>query len=323
VIKRLAVRQPAGVQRQPVQSEPATTETHLRRLELLVTRRLDGLLRGEHAGLVPGGGTEPSGSREYRPGEDDARRMDWAVTARTATPHVQQTVADRELVVWAVVDGSASMDFGTADVEKRQLAVAAVAAIGFLTAGVGNRLGADIVVPGGVQRVPARAGRAHLIGLLGRLTSAPRVAPGGPPADLGTALEGTARVMRRRGLVVVVSDFLEPGWERPLQRLGVRHQVLGVEVLDPRELELPDVGLITLVDPETGRRLEVSTADPGLRLRYAEAAAQHRAQVRDGIRRAGATHLQLRTDRDWLADIVRHVHEQRRLARAPVLRGAS
>lgn len=130
----------------------------------------------------------------------------------------------------------------------------------------------------------------------------------------------------RRGLVVVVSDFLDglpddpdgaPPWEATLRRISVRHQVLAVEVTDPRELELPDVGLITLVDPETGRRREVWTGDRALRQRYAEAAAAQRDQVRRALRRSGATHLALRTDRDWSADIVRHVHAQRRLAAAP------
>jgi len=229
------------------------------------------------------------------------------------------------------------MDFGTAELEKRELAVAAVAAVGFLTAGVGNRLGAHLLDAAGIRRYPARSGRAHLLGLLNALMAAPRGLPGGAPPSLAEAVTALHRANPKRGLTVVVSDFLDglpdaetgtPDWERPIRRLAVRHQVLAVEVTDPRELELPDVGLVTLVDPETGRRREVSTGDRRLRQRYAAAAAAQREQVRDALRRGGAAHLSLRTDRDWTADIVRHVHTQRRLVGAtrtpgPAVRGGT
>ncbi|BCJ58015.1 DUF58 domain-containing protein [Micromonospora endophytica] len=321
----------------PVPAEPGLTELtpnqRLRRLELTVTRRLDGLLHGERRGLLPGPGSEPAGSREYRPGEDEVRRMDWSVTARTTVPHVREVDADRELTTWLLVDASASMEYGTAELDKRELAVAAVATVGFLTAGTGNRLGAQVLTPYGLYRVPPRGGRTHLIGLLRALLGAPRVggrepdvAPLPGPAELAEAMAEVRRVAHRRGLVVVVSDFLDglpdeagapAAWERPLRRLTARHQVLAVEITDPRELELPDVGLITLTDPETGEHREVWTGDPRLRERYAAAAAAQRDQVRQALRRAGATHLALRTDRDWAADIARHVHAQRRLALAP------
>jgi uncharacterized protein (DUF58 family) len=294
----------------------------LQRLELTVRRRLDGLLRGQYAGLLPGAGTELAGSREYRPGEDEVRRMDWAVTARTGLPHVRETIAERELCTWVLVDATPSMDFGTATMEKRELAVAAVGAVGFLTAGAGNRLGALVVSTSGAHRFPARTGRAHLFGLLRLLAAAPRGAPG-PAASLSDTITDLDRAVRRRGLVVVVSDFLDPAptgtpspspWERALRRLAMRHQVLAVEVTDPRELELPDVGLLTLVDPETGRRREISTRSRRLRARFASAAAEQREAVRKALARAGVAHLALRTDRDWVADIVRHVYAQRRLA---------
>jgi uncharacterized protein (DUF58 family) len=293
----------------------ARPQRQLRRLELIITRRLDGLLHGQHAGLLPGPGSEPAGSREYRPGEDEVRRMDWAVTARTTVPHVRQHDADRELTTWVLVDGSASMDFGTADHEKRELAVAAVAAVGFLTAGHGNRLGGYVVGADGLRRYPARTGRIHLLAILASLLDRPRQPAGNPP-DLTAAIRSMAGLAARRGLVVVVSDFLDDqSWEQPLRRLAARHQVLAVEVLDPRELDLPGVGLLTLVDPETGRRREVATTRR-LRERYAAAAAEQRLATAAAIRRTGAAHLRLRTDQDWVLDLVRHVHAQRRIARA-------
>ncbi|MFC4021376.1 DUF58 domain-containing protein [Micromonospora sp. GCM10011542] len=322
------MRRPSAATADPGLTELAPNQ-RLRRLELTVTRRLDGLLHGQYRGLLPGPGSEPAGSREYRPGEDEVRRMDWAVTARTTVPHVRQVDADRELTTWLLIDATPSMEFGTAELDKRELAVAAVAAVGFLTAGVGNRLGAQVLRADGVRSFPARSGRTHLLGLLRALLAAPRTTGDHRPADPPELADGLASVQRfatRRGLVVVVSDFLDglpddpgqpPPWERSLRRLAVRHQVLVVEVTDPRELELPDVGLITLIDPETGRSREVCTSDRRLRERYAAAAAAQRDQVRAALRRSGATHLALRTDRDWSVDIVRHVHAQRRLAAAP------
>ncbi|HEX6970305.1 MAG TPA: DUF58 domain-containing protein [Micromonosporaceae bacterium] len=311
-------------------------DERLRRLELTVTRRLDGLLHGQHLGLLPGSGSELAGSREYRPGEDEVRRMDWAVTARTTVPHVREVDADRELSTWLLVDATPSMDFGTAEMEKRELAVAAAAAVGFLTAGAGNRLGAHLLGATGVRRFPARTGRTHLLGVLRALLAAPRGVAGSPAPALAEAVDALHRGAPRRGLAVVVSDFLdglpddggadggsgdrsavaEPDWESPLRRLVARHQVLAVEIIDPRELALPDVGLITLIDPESGVRREVSTGSRALRERYAAAAAEQRRQVRAALRRAGAIHLPLATDRDWVADIVRHVRAQRRLAAA-------
>ncbi|GAA1597172.1 DUF58 domain-containing protein [Actinomadura kijaniata] len=289
-------------------------EAVLRRLELVVLRRLDGLLQGDHLGLLPGPGTERAEGRAYVPG-DDVRAMDWNLTARSLQPHVRETDADRELETWTLVDATASMDFGTGRVEKRDLAVAAVAAVGFLTERAGNRLGAQILHGSGPRLVPARTGRGPLLTLLRTLLGLPRSAPGGQPA-LADGLERLRRTARRRGLAVVVSDFLDPPetWRRPLALLARRHQVLAVEVVDPRELTLPDVGLLTVTDPETGRRAEIPTASPRLRARYAEEAAAQRAAIAEGIRAAGASRLTLRTDGDWLRDIVHHVAAHRRLA---------
>lgn len=299
---------------------PADAGRLLRRLEITVRRRLDGLLQGEQAGLRPGPGSEPDDVRAYRPGQDDVRRMDWNVTARTQEPHVRSPLAEHELESWVLVDQSASMDFGTALWEKRDLAAAVVAAVGFLTDRPGNRLGVRILQSGSLRRLPARPGRAAARGLLRTVSETPRTAPGADAGlDLAGALAALAREHRRPGLRVIVSDFLDdtgddvPRWEAPLRRLAARHDVLAVEVVDPRELELPDVGLLTLVDPETGRAREVHTA-PRLRARYAEAAAAQRERTRRAVRRAGAGHLVLRTDRDWASDVARYAVGRRRSA---------
>ena len=287
-------------------------EEVLRQLDLLITRRLDGLLQGDYQGFLPGPGSEPGESREYQAG-DDVRRMDWNLTARTTVPHVRDLIADRELETWALVDCSASLLFGTAQCEKRDLAVAAVAAVAFLTARTGNRMGSVMVWPGGSHVVPARPGRQAVLALLHTLLTKPPADPEPGSTDLAAGLQLLLRPPRRRGLAVVVSDFLSaPGWEKPLRGLTARHQVLCVEVVDPRELELPNVGYLTLVDPETGRLREVQTAKASLRARYAEAAAAERAGIAASIRRAGAHHLVLRTDGDWLREIVRFVVTHKR-----------
>jgi uncharacterized protein (DUF58 family) len=295
----------------------ATAEGVLRRLELTVRNKLDGLLQGSYTGLIPGPGSESGDSRQYVPG-DDVRRMDWPVTARTMTPHVRQTVADRELETWLVVDLSPSTDFGTVGTEKRELVLAAATAVVHLNARGGNRVGALITNGTTLTRMPALGGTAHARHVLRTLARMPRGEANGQHS-LGGLLESLRRPPRRRGLVAIVSDFLDPipsdeaaPWERPLRALSLRHQLLGIEVLDPRELELPDEGLVTFADPETGRHIEVHTSDATVRRKFAAAAQAQRARIAASLRHAGAAHLQLRTDRDWLNDMVRFVAAQRR-----------
>lgn len=302
---------PVSLGRQaPAPPDPARAEFVLSKLQLLVTRRLDGLLQGDYLGLLPGAGSEAGEAREYRPG-DDVRRMDWPVTARTTVPHVRQTVADRELETWLAVDLSASLDFGTAKCLKRDLAVAATAAIGHLTVRGGNRIGAVVGTGDAVRRIPPRSGRRGAQALLRAVATTPAASAGGR-TNLAALVDSLNRPVRRRGLAVVISDFLaDTAWERPLRKLAVRHDVLAVEVVDPRELELASVGVMELVDPETGAVHEIDTSDSRLRAAYAEQAAAQRAGIAAGLRRAGASHLRLRTDSDWLIDIVRFVAAQR------------
>ncbi|MDP9116893.1 MAG: DUF58 domain-containing protein [Actinomycetota bacterium] len=319
----------------------AGAEPLLRRLELTVRHKLDGLLQGNYLGLVPGAGSEAGESRQYAAG-DDVRRMDWPVTARTTTAHVRQTIVDRELETWLVVDLSPSMDFGTARTEKRELVLAAITALVHLTVRGGNRIGAIVSNAEQTIRIPALAGTAHGRYLMRRIAAVPRAGsasldPAATRTDLAVMLERLRRPPSRRGLVAVVSDFLdasppvggaaaaqataERSWERPLRALSGRHQLLGIEVLDPRELELPAAGLVTFSDPESGRELEVQTSDSAVRRRYADAAAAQRAGIATSLRHAGAAHLQLRTDRDWLTDVVRFVIARRRSLGAAVAGG--
>lgn len=281
----------------------------LRVIELEVLRRLDGILQGDYEGFIPGHGTELGEARAYQPG-DDVRRIDWNLTARTNLPHVRDAIADRELETTIVIDLSGSMSFGTALHEKRDLAVSAAGAVGLLASRGGNRIGAILLEGEELTRFPARAGRRHLQGVLLRMLESGRDEGG---SDLGAGLRQADRVARRRGLVAVISDFLDGGeWQQPLAVLSRRHDVLCFEVLDPRELEIPDVGSLTLVDAESGRKRWVNTRSERLRRRYRIAAAEQRRDIGRRIRAAGADHVILRTDGDWVADLVRQVAGRRR-----------
>jgi uncharacterized protein (DUF58 family) len=292
-------------------SDVVRREDRLRQLELAVTRKLDGLLQGDHQGLVPGGGTEPADGRLYSPG-DDVRRMDWNLTARTGVPHVRTTIADRELETWLVVDSSASLDFGTVGCEKRDLAMAAAAAFTFLTVRGGNRVAASLFGTDATV-VPPRSGRPAALALLHRLEQRGRAATGSESTTLAEALRRIRLTAKRRGLIVLITDLIDRSdWQRELRALALRHEVVVVEVRDPRESNLPAVGLLMLVDPETGQRLEVQTSNPKVRARFAELAANRQAEHARQVRGTGSSHLVLSTDRDWLTDVVRFVVARRR-----------
>ncbi|MBB6120042.1 DUF58 domain-containing protein [Nocardiopsis algeriensis] len=306
----------------PVGTDPRLRAA-LRRLDLRIVHRLEGLLHGEHLGLRLGPGSEISEARLYQPGEDDVRHMDWAVTARTTVPHVRDLVSDRELESWTLLDLSPSMDFGTGLHSKREIAVGAMVAANLLTQRIGDRFGAHFLHRGTVRRWPARSGKEALLALLATVAAAPRVdeyEPSPHRATLADAVEDLVRTRRRRGLRVVISDFLdtpafggEVAWERPMRLLASRHQVLVVEVIDPRELDVPEVGDVALRDPRSGLVRDVRLTRT-VRERYRRAALAQREAVRGALRRSGVHHLVLRTDRDWVLDTARFVLEQRRTA---------
>ena len=271
-------------------------------------RRLDGLLAGDHAGLFPGHGTERGEARPYVPG-DDPRYIDWAVTARTQDPHVRDMIADHELDVWLVLDSSSSLGFGTGRATKHEIAWSVRGAFALLAAQHGNRVGAVRSTPGRTGSrplmLPARGGASHVGAVLTALRHAP---VDGEVGDLGGVIEIVGRTARRRGMAVVISDFLgDATWEKPLRALSHRHEVIAAEIVDPREVELPDVGLVSVVDPETGRRRLIDTASESVRRRYADLARRRKDEVASKLKACGADHLVLRTDNDWVLDFVAFV----------------
>jgi len=288
-------------------------EAVLRALDLTVRRRVEGLLAGEHRSAALGVGTELAQVRPYVPG-DDVRLIDWNVTARTGETHVRQHVAERELATWLLLDVSPSMGFGTADRRKADVAEGVALAVGHAASRRGNRLG--LLTFGGAEprALRPRQGRAGLLGLLLALRA--EAEPEGPigATSLGEALGRADRLARTRALVVCVSDLRGPrDWRGQLRRLAARHDLLVVEIRDRREQELPDVGIVALVDPETGRRLEVDTGRRSLRDRFAAAAEADRDDLAAELRSAGVDHVVLSTAGDWLRPLAGLLHRRRRV----------
>lgn len=301
-------------------------EAALRRLELTVVRRLEGFLQGDHFGLMPGPGSDLNDARVYVPGQDDVRRMDWAVTARTTVPHVRDTIADRELEIYALLDATPSMNWGTGEITKRDLGIAAIATLGFISQKMGDRFGGLVMHSDSVRRYPAMSGRQALYGLLRKMLDDPIEEDSAKATiTLKDGIEALIRAQARRGMRIVVSDFLTagdsdidpqsaPDWERSLRRLAVRNQVLCVEVIDPAEEDFPDLGEVLIRDPETNFARYVNTSNAKARRAVNDATKKQRERTAAAMRRAGVGHIRLRTDNDWVSDIARFVLTYRRTA---------
>ena len=267
-------------------------------------RRLDGLLQGDYRSLFYGYGIDFADLREYQP-EDDVRYIDWNVTARMDAPYVRKYVEDREITAWFLLDLSPSVDFGAATNLKRTVLIDFVTTLARLLTRHGNRVGA-VFYDSKVQRtVPVGGGRLQVLRLVNDLLKQPRLTKA-PFTDLTPMLQHGLNTIRRRSLIFVVSDFIsEPGWEKPLSMLKQRHDVLTIRLWDPREMELPDVGLVIMEDAETGEQLYVDTHDKNFRQRYQEAGRQREADLSQSFKHAGVDALALSTEEDLVRAIVR------------------
>ena len=292
-------------------------EQLLRRLEWTVLRRLDGLLQGDYRTLLRGTGMDLADLREYQH-HDDVRHIDWNVTARLQQPHVRVFTEDREMSAWFLLDLSPSMDFGSGEQRKRQLSSQFVAVLARLLTRHGNRVGAMLYGAGVDAVIPARGSRHHVLQLLHTLQIRPDAAQAGP-TKLHELLDSAARQVRRRSTVFVVSDFIsEPGWEKPLGLLAQKHEVVAVRLFDPLEAELPDLGLITMRDAESGEQLLVDTSNAKFRQRFAQIAAQRETELRQTLARAGVDTLELSTEDDLVPSILRFSDMRKRRSRIGV-----
>lgn len=289
-----------------------TRGARAKRLYLEVSHKVDGYLHGEHLGIQVGPGGDPAEARPYAPG-DDVRRMDWAILARTGEPHIRTTTAQRELETTFVVDLTPSMGLGTRRQLKKELALTIVAAFAHLASGPGDRIAAVLLTREGIRRLPSRSTSAaapHLLSVLDRIDPGEGWAPG-----LDEALHAVP--VERRGLLVVVSDLHGPlDWQKRLQQLAQRHDVVVVHVSDPLEQRLPSVGLLRVRDPETGRAVDVPTGSARVRSAYAEAAAARQAAAAAAVAASGASYLPLSTDGDWLRELSRFLTLRRRVRAA-------
>jgi uncharacterized protein (DUF58 family) len=292
----------------------------LARLRWPVWNRIGFRAWGDERSSLRGPGVEFADVREYQFGED-ARLIDWNLTARSDRVFVRESHPERGLDAWLIVDVSASLDWGTALVLKREAALEMASAAASLIARHGSRVGA-IVFDSQVRRVlPPVAGRTGRLHLVGGLDADFASAPTGPATALAGALRQAAKVIQRPSLLIVISDFLAAGaWQRPMAILGHRHEVVAARVVDPTELAIPDIGVVTFEDPETGQQLQVDTSDSRLRARFQLAAAEQSQRISTELRRAHAAELNITTAQPFMPQLIEYL--RRRAAEHSRGRGA-
>ena len=294
-------------------------EVILRRVEWTVLRRLDGLLQGEYRTLFRGHGIDLADIREYEPG-DDVRYIDWNVSARMNTPYVRQYLEDREVSAHFLLDLSPSVDFGTVNTLKRDQLVDFVAVLARLLTRHGNKIGA-ILYAGKVERtIPAGTGKMQVLRLLNDIIKLPRL-QSAPYTSVAELIEHALRTIKRRSVIFLVSDFFTAsGWERSLGMLARKHEVIAVRLEDPRERELPDIGMVVMNDAETGESAHVDTHDAKFRKRFQAVVQKRDAELRGTFTRCGVDVLTLSTEEDLVGAVLRFasLRKQRRGMRAAV-----
>ena len=288
----------------------------MRRLDWRVIRRLDGILQGDYRGLFYGAGLDFADLREYQPG-DDVREIDWNVTARMNAPYVRQYIEDREITAWFLLDLSPSMAFGAPERHKESVMTDLMATLARLLTRNGNRVGATFYTDRVARTVPPRGGRTQVLRLINDMLKL-EPSRGGSMTDLSPLLESALGMIKRRSLIFLVSDFISvQGWTRPMSLLSQRHDLVPVRVWDPREVELPDVGVVLVEDSETGEQLSVDTRDKRFRRRFIEAARRRDAELTQAFRRAGTAALSLSTEEDLVSAILRFASLRKRTRQRP------
>ena len=289
---------------------PPTPDRVLHRLEWHVIRRLDGQLQGDYRTLFRGVGTDFRDLREYESG-DDVRHIDWNVTARMDSPFVRQYSEERELTAWLLLDRSPSMAYGRADRPKELVLCELAATIARLLTRGGNRVGAILYDNEIESTMPPRSGRNQVLALTRDLLRPVRAR--GTVTDLSGLLDTALGMIRRRSLIVLVSDFIsEPGWEQSLLRLTERNEVIAIRLVDPSEFALPDAGMIVVEDAESGEQLLIDSSDPEFRQRLRAAGEEREAALQAATARAGVALHDISTDDDLVSALVRVVESRRR-----------
>jgi uncharacterized protein (DUF58 family) len=295
--------------------EVATPEQILHRLDWEVIRRLDGLLQGDYRTLFYGNGLDFADLREYQM-EDDIRHIDWNVTARMNSLHVRQYVEDREITSWFLLDLSPSMGFGPLERPKERVLIDLVTTLTRLLTRGGNRVGAILYTNQVERTIPPRSGRIQVLRLIRELQKKSKT-PIKTATNLSVLLNAGLNTFKRRSLVFVISDFIsEPGWERQLSLLNRRHELIGIRLWDPREVELPNAGFIVVEDSETGEQLHVDTSSPKFRKRFFEAAEKREENLKANLKRAGVDLYSVSTEEDLVSAIVRMAAQRKKRRRS-------
>ena len=291
----------------------------LRRARWPVLRRLGFHPGGDERSVFRGTGLEYSDVREYQAG-DDPRTIEWNITARSDRTYVRQSLPDRGLDAWLLIDISRSLDWGTARCLKRQLALEFSAVVGQLLIGRGNRVGALLFDERVRAIMPPSAGRTAFLRLIARIERATDGAQfpstsgggeGGGSTDLARALTEAGRLIRRPSLIVILSDFMTPaGWQQPLSALALHHEVIAALITDPREQDIPDVGVVTFEDPESGQQILVDTGSAALRARFQDAADDQRQSLRDDLARARTAVAELSTAAEVVPQLVAFIKQR-------------
>ena len=285
-------------------SDLTAPEQVLQRLDWHVVRRLDGMLQGDYGSLFMGGGLDFADLREYQV-QDDIRHIDWNVTARMNTTYVRQYIEDREITAWFLLDLSPSMAFGALGRHKESVMVDFVGVLARLLTRNGNRVGAIMYDNNVEATIPPRGGRNQVLRLINDIQRR-QPSHSGTMTDLVKLLEPAFNSIKRRSLIFLVSDFIcSPGWDEPMDRLNRKHDLLAVRLWDPREVDLPDVGVVLVEDSETGVQLSVDTRDRGFRRRFNEAARRRESELAQTFKRAGVDELSLSTEEDLVLAILR------------------
>ena len=281
----------------------------LRRARWPVLRRLGFHPGGDERSSLRGTGLEYSDVREYQAG-DDPRTIEWNITARSDRPYVRESLPDRGLDAWFLIDVSRSLDWGTARRLKRQVALEFSAVVGQLLIGRGNRVGALLFDERVRSIIPPTAGRTALLQLIARISGAAEH-PADSATDLGRAITQAGRLICRPSLIVILSDFLTPGgWQKPLSALALRHEVIAVWITDPREREIPDVGIVTFEDPESGQQILVDTRSAPLRARFQDSANSQRATIQADLVRARSAVAELTTAAEVVPQLVAFIKQR-------------
>jgi uncharacterized protein (DUF58 family) len=272
----------------------------IRRLEIRTRGRVEDVFGGEYQSAFRGRGIEFAEVRPYQVG-DDIRNIDWNVSARMDDTYVKIYEEEREQTVMLAVDVSGSEDFGSRGGLKREVAAEVCAVMAFSAVQNNDKVGLLLFSDGVEQFVPPRKGRRHVLRLIRELFTSE---PDSPGTDLTVGIERVMRMLNRRSVVVVVSDFIDDGYESALRSLGQRHDAVAAEVVDPREEELPPVGLVDLTDAETGETVTVDARSRNARRAFARAARERRRRTASILRRAQVGHVRIRTDEDYVEPLI-------------------